>query len=97
MIGEVLAEAGADTKSFAEFASGEGRAALDTVHSRADQFGVFGMLTIVLDGESFWGREQFPMVRLRLNELGLPWRRRSPRRHRLPMASWRCRGGRGLG
>ena len=67
----MLAEAGADTKSFAEFASGEGRAALDTVHSRADQFGVFGMLTIVLDGESFWGREQFPMVRLRLNELGL--------------------------
>ena len=67
----MLAEAGADTKSFAEFASGEGRAVLNTVHSQADQFGVFGVLTIVLDGEIFWGREQFPVVRLRLNELGL--------------------------
>jgi len=67
----VLAEAGADTKSFAGFAFGEGRAVLDTVHSQADQFGVFGVLTIVLDGEISWGQEQFPMVRLRLNELGL--------------------------
>ncbi len=71
VIAEVLAAAGADTKAFTEFASGEGRVALDTVHSRADQFGVFGVPTIVLDGEIFWGREQFPMVRLRLNELGL--------------------------
>ena len=71
MIAEVLAEAGADTNAFAEFASGDGRITLDTVNSQANQLGVFGVPTIVLDGEIFWGREQFPMVRLRLNELGL--------------------------
>ena len=71
VIAEVLAEAGADTNAFAEFASGDGRITLDTVNSQANQLGVFGVPTIVLDGEIFWGREQFPMVRLRLNELGL--------------------------
>jgi 2-hydroxychromene-2-carboxylate isomerase len=71
VIAAVLREAGAGDAGFAAFAAGPGSAALDTIHARADAAGVFGVPSIVLDGELFWGREQFPMVRLRLNQLGL--------------------------
>jgi len=71
VIAAVLQEAGADAAGFTAFAAGEGRELFDAIQSRADEAGVFGVPTIVLDGEVFWGREQFPMVRLRLNELGL--------------------------
>jgi len=71
VIQAVLGEAGADPSAFAAYAADEGRAALEAIHAEADTAGVFGVPTIVLDGEVFWGREQFPMVRLRLNKLGL--------------------------
>ena len=71
VIAATLDEAGAEASGFAAFAAGEGREAFDAIHARAEEAGVFGVPTIVLDGEVFWGREQFPMVRLRLNELGL--------------------------
>jgi len=71
VIAAVLDEAGADASPFAAYASGKGREALDSIHEQADAAGVFGVPSIVLEGELFWGREQFPMVRLRLNELGL--------------------------
>jgi len=91
VVAAVLAEAGADGDGFAAYAAGEGREALDAIHVHADEAGVFGVPATVLDGEVFWGREQFPMVRLRLNELGLgrggkpalvdvayPWRAGAP-------------------
>lgn len=71
VIAAVLREAGADVAEFAAHAAGPGREALAAIHARADAAGVFGVPSIVLDGELFWGREQFPMVRLRLNEMGL--------------------------
>lgn len=91
VVAAVLTEAGADGAGFAAYAAGEGRTALDALHVHADEAGVFGVPAIVLDREVFWGREQFPMVRLRLNELGLgrggkpalvdvayPWRAGAP-------------------
>lgn len=71
VIAAVLKEAGAEVAGFAAYAEGEGRALHDAIQSHADEAGVFGVPKIVLDGEVFWGREQFPMVRLRLKELGL--------------------------
>jgi len=71
VVAAVLEEAGADAADVSAYADGEGRALLDTVQAQADEVGVFGVPSIVLDGEVFWGREQFPMVRLRLNELEL--------------------------
>lgn len=71
VIARVLEEAGADTAGFAEYAEGPGRDAHDAIQSQADEASVFGVPTIIVDGEPFWGREQFPMVRLRLKELGL--------------------------
>lgn len=71
VIAGVLTEAGADATDFENFAAGEGRAELEAVHAQGYEAGVFGVPSIVLDGEMFWGREQFPMVRLRLNEMGL--------------------------
>jgi 2-hydroxychromene-2-carboxylate isomerase len=87
----VLQEAGADVSTFAAYAEGEGRALHNAIQVQADEANVFGVPAIVLDGEVFWGREQFPMVRLRLNDLGLgrggkpalvdvayPWRAGAP-------------------
>ena len=71
VIASVLQEAGADTGGFAKYADGEGRALHDAIQDRADTADVFGVPTIIVDGEPFWGREQFPMVRLRLKEMGL--------------------------
>jgi 2-hydroxychromene-2-carboxylate isomerase len=71
VIAAVLAESGADVADFTAYATGAGRETLAVIHAQADAAGVFGVPSIVLDGELFWGREQFPMVRLRLNELGL--------------------------
>lgn len=91
VVAAVLTEAGADGDGFSAYAAGEGREALDAIHAQGDEAGVFGVPAIVLEGEVFWGREQFPMVRLRLNELGLgrggkpalvdvayPWRAGAP-------------------
>lgn len=71
VIARALKEAGADTAGFAEYAEGPGRDAHDAIQIQADEASVFGVPTIIVDGEPFWGREQFPMVRLRLKELGL--------------------------
>jgi 2-hydroxychromene-2-carboxylate isomerase len=66
VVAGVLAEAGADTTDFAAFADGEGREELDRLRLEAEDMGVFGVPTFVLDGELFWGREHLPMIRRRL-------------------------------
>ena len=71
VIAGVLQEAGADASGFPAYAAGEGRSLFEAIQTQGDEAGVFGVPSIVLDGEMFWGREQFPMVRLRLKELGL--------------------------
>jgi 2-hydroxychromene-2-carboxylate isomerase len=53
----VLAEAGADTSGFAAYLVGEGRAAHDAIRAAAEAAGVFGVPSVVVDGELYWGRE----------------------------------------
>ncbi|MBE3603056.1 DsbA family protein [bacterium] len=65
-VSAVLADSGADPAAFAEFASGEGRAELDRVCGEAEDLGVFGVPTFVIDGEIFWGGDRLWMVREKL-------------------------------
>jgi len=59
----VLAEAGADTAGFAAYLAGEGRAELVHVCRDAEEKGVFGVPSFIVDGELFWGREHLPDIR----------------------------------
>ena len=66
-IAAVLAEAGADPAGFGDFHAGEGRVALDRIMEDANESGIFGVPSFVLDdGEIFWGREHLALIRERL-------------------------------
>jgi 2-hydroxychromene-2-carboxylate isomerase len=62
----VLAEAGADTSGVAAYLEGDGRAELERICRDAEEKGVFGVPSFILDGELFWGREHLPDIRDRL-------------------------------
>ena len=66
VISKVVAEAGGAGASFLAFADGEGRAEHDRIRAEAEEMGVFGVPTFVVDGELFWGREHLDLIRLRL-------------------------------
>jgi 2-hydroxychromene-2-carboxylate isomerase len=59
----VLAEAGADTAGFADYAGAEGPAEVNAISRAAEEAGVFGVPTFVIDGELFWGSEHLPDIR----------------------------------
>ena len=56
-------EAGAETAGFASYLTGEGRAELVRVCRDAEEKGVFGVPSFIVDGELFWGREHLPDIR----------------------------------
>jgi 2-hydroxychromene-2-carboxylate isomerase len=62
----VLGEAGADTSGVAAYLEGEGRADLERICREAEEKGVFGVPSFIVDGELFWGREHLPDIRERL-------------------------------
>lgn len=64
-----LDKAGAAARDFGEFLAGVGRDRLDrTLNDAEDRLGVFGVPTYVVDDELFWGGDQLPRVRRRLEE-----------------------------
>ncbi len=67
----VLSEAGAPVKGFFDFLDGEGRREHDRICRQAEELGVFGVPTFVIDGELFWGGDRLWMVR---EKLGAPAR-----------------------
>jgi 2-hydroxychromene-2-carboxylate isomerase len=67
VIERVLAEAGAPTAGFQDYAAGEGRALHDTIQRSAFDAGVFGVPTYVIGGEVFFGREHLPRIRWMLS------------------------------
>ena len=71
VLASVLAEVGAETAGFLDFLAGEGRREHDEIRARAEERGVWGVPTFVVDDEVFFGREHVSMVRLRLHERGL--------------------------
>ena len=62
----VLEEAGVDTAGFAAYLAGPGRAEHDAIRAAAEEAGIFGVPSYVVDGELFWGRENLPTIRERL-------------------------------
>jgi 2-hydroxychromene-2-carboxylate isomerase len=60
----VLAECGADTSGFAAFLEREGRRELEEIMRAAEDAGVFGVPSFLLDdGDLYWGREHLPRIR----------------------------------
>lgn len=59
----LLAECGIPTDDFAAYLEGPGRETLDRYQREAEEDGVFGVPSFLIDGELFWGEERFPRVR----------------------------------
>jgi 2-hydroxychromene-2-carboxylate isomerase len=66
VVSGVLAEVGADAAGFSAYLEGEGRAEVERICRAAEEIGVFGVPSFVLDGELFWGREHLPDIRAML-------------------------------
>lgn len=62
----VLAECGAPVAGFAAYLKGEGQAEHDRIRIEAEARGVFGVPSILVNGELFWGREHFDDIRAML-------------------------------
>ena len=62
-IAAVLAKAGADTTGFDVYLAGEGRREHDAIREAAEAAGVFGVPSVLIDSELFWGREHLPEIR----------------------------------
>jgi len=65
VVGAVLAEAGCDQRDFPAWVDA-GRAEVMAISRSAEEMGVFGVPTFVLDEEVFWGREHLPDIRAML-------------------------------
>src|ERR1700722_17903414 len=65
----VLSEAGAPAAGFFVFLDGDGRITHERIQRQAEEIGVFGVPTFVVDGEIFWGGDRLWMVR---EKLGAP-------------------------
>ena len=68
IVAAVLAEAGGDTAGFVEYAADEGRREVDRISRAAEETGIFGVPSFVVDGEQFWGREHLPDIREMLRD-----------------------------
>ena len=66
---KVLEESGAPVAAFFDFLEGEGRRELERINREAEETGVFGVPTFVIDGELFWGGDRIWMVREKLASL----------------------------
>jgi 2-hydroxychromene-2-carboxylate isomerase len=63
IIRSALMEAGADIAGFAAYAAEEGPADVARICREAEEAGVFGVPTFVIEGEIFWGSEHLPDIR----------------------------------
>ena len=62
VIAAALTEAGAEGTRFHDYAP-EGRREVERISHAAEEQGVFGVPSFVIDGELFWGREHLPDIR----------------------------------
>jgi 2-hydroxychromene-2-carboxylate isomerase len=65
-IREVLEESGAPGAAFFDFLEGAGQAELERINREAEEIGVFGVPSFVIDGEIFWGGDRLWMAREKL-------------------------------
>ncbi|HJU27826.1 MAG TPA: DsbA family protein [Candidatus Binataceae bacterium] len=73
-LASILDEVGADTAKFRSYIADENAEAkprLKACFAEADRDGVFGVPTIVIDGELFWGCDRMDWVVRKLDAIGL--------------------------
>jgi 2-hydroxychromene-2-carboxylate isomerase len=67
IVKQVLTEVGVDASGFLDYLNGEGRQEYARVIADAEESGVFGVPSYVVNGEElFWGAERIDLVRKRL-------------------------------
>jgi 2-hydroxychromene-2-carboxylate isomerase len=59
---------GADAAGAADYLAGDGRREVERISRQAEELGVFGVPSFIVDGELFWGREHLPDIREMLAE-----------------------------
>jgi 2-hydroxychromene-2-carboxylate isomerase len=67
----VLREAGLDAEDFARYAAFDGRDDLARAYEQAERDGVFGVPTLIVAGEPFWGNDRIDWVIKKLDAMGL--------------------------
>jgi 2-hydroxychromene-2-carboxylate isomerase len=66
VVKQVLEEVGIETSDFLAYLHGAGRQEHDRLRGEAENLGVFGVPSYVVNGELFWGAERIVRVRERL-------------------------------
>ncbi len=67
----VLQEAGIESAGFLGYLKSEGQQEHDRLRNAAEEMGVFGVPSYVLNGELFWGNERLVRVQEKLEQEGL--------------------------
>lgn len=70
-IASLLNEVGADAEGFLAYLDSEGRAKLTAIQQQAETDEVFGVPLFIVAGEVFWGHDRVPLLREKLDGLGL--------------------------
>ena len=58
----LLEEVGVNTAHFNTYLNGAGRSLLETLQSEANEIGVFGVPSYLVDGQLYWGTERIKRV-----------------------------------
>lgn len=69
-IAGVIAAAGGSAPDFVAYVEGPARAEHDRIIDEAEALGVFGVPTMVFNGELFWGNDRIAMLTERIREPG---------------------------
>ena len=59
---DVIASVGGSARDFEAYVAGPARAEHDTIIEEAEALGVFGVPTMVFNGELFWGGDRIDML-----------------------------------
>jgi len=70
-IAAVLRECTLDAEGFARYAASDGPGDLELARAEADRDRVFGVPTIIVSGEPFWGNDRIDWVIKKLDAMGL--------------------------
>src|SRR5215467_4747728 len=68
-IASVLSEVHADRTGFRGYLTGAGRIEHDSVRESAEAAGVFGVPSLIVEGELFWGREHLASIKEKIAPL----------------------------
>lgn len=71
VVAALLIEAGIDASGFGAYLHGPGGAQHDSDRIKTEESGVFGVPTLLVQSEIFWGGDRIDLVRERLEQLGL--------------------------